>query len=100
VRGRVGIRLSCRGTAGQLCAGTLTLKPSPSKRRATAAAAGRARFSIAAGRSQTVRVQPTKTLRALLRKRGKASANLRATMRGDGATRTPLEQRITILLRR
>ena len=91
----------CRGTAGQRCAGTLTLKATSRESRLKAAAAGRARFSVAAGRSaKTIRVEPTRALRARLRKRGKAVAELTATMRGDGATRRPLKRLITVHARR
>ncbi len=95
-RGRVVVRLICRSAAGQRCIGTLTLKATSRETRLTAAAAGRARFSIAAGRSATIRVQPTKALRARLDKRGKAIAELTARMSGDGAARRPLKRLITV----
>jgi hypothetical protein len=91
--------LSCRGVRGQRCTGTVTLTKPARRRAATKAAAGRASFRIAAGQSKTIRVQPSAALRALLRKRRTATAELKATMSGDGASRAPLKRPITIVRR-
>ncbi len=100
VRNRVVLRLICRGAPGQRCAGSLTLKATNRDSRVSAAAAGRARFNIAAGRSATIRVQPTRALSTRVRKRRRAVAELTARMTGDGATRRPLKRLITVHARR
>jgi hypothetical protein len=100
VRGQVVLRLLCGGERGQHCAGTLTLKATSLGSRLTAAATSRRGFSIAAGSSKTVRVTAPSTLRAIVRRRGKAVAQLTARMRGDGAAREPLKRLITVHARR
>jgi hypothetical protein len=96
VRGRVVLELSCRGAVGQRCAGSLTLKATALRSRLTAAAASRTSFDIAAGRSKTLKVKPTRALRAILRKRGKAVASVTTTLRGEAATSDPLKLLISI----
>jgi VCBS repeat-containing protein len=95
-RGRVVLELSCLGVAGQRCTGGLTLKATSLSSRLGAAAAGRARFDIAAGETQRLRVKPTPALRAVLRKRGRAIARVSATLRDPAGAATTVERLVTV----
>ncbi len=62
-RGFVGVPMTCLSTDGQVCTGTITLRPGAGKPRA-----GRARFRVPAGRPKRVFVGLSKRTRARLRR--------------------------------
>jgi hypothetical protein len=86
--GRTLVRLRCVGDAGTRCKGTLRLAATRLRAR-SAAAAPRASFSIAAGKSKSVRIQVPPASRLQLAKRGKAVARATATLAG-GRSKTRL----------
>jgi subtilisin-like proprotein convertase family protein len=92
--GTIRLRLRCR--AATRCRGSLTVKPAKSGA-PRAATAGRARFDIAAGHSATVKVKPTRALLAQLRRRGRATATVVASVNGAS---TPTEGRVRVVRRR
>jgi hypothetical protein len=55
--------------------------------------AGRGRFDVAAGDTATIRVEPTRAMRAALRKRHKVIARVTATLGGQNA---PITRLITV----
>ena len=78
------LRLTCKGSAGATCRGTLTLRARRAKKGGNRTVViGRARVQIAAGRTRTVSVPITRAGRRLLAKR---SRGLRVTVSAPGAT--------------
>jgi hypothetical protein len=96
-KGRIAVSVSCRA-GGPRCTGTLRVRTAKKvrvgKRRATVTIV-QARYSVAAGRSATVRARPTSRGRALLRRTRTVRVRVSADPTGAGATRTR-----TVTLRR
>jgi hypothetical protein len=96
-RGRIAVSVSC-GKGGPRCTGTLRVRTAKKvrvgRKRATVTVV-QARYSVAAGRSATVRARPTSRGRALLRRTRTVRVRVSADPKGAGATRTR-----TVTLRR
>lgn len=80
--GRALIKLSCKGSAGTTCKGTLRLRAriKSGKRRARTVTIGRVRYELAAGKSQVLRVRLSRSARRSLASKGRIRA--RATGAG------------------
>jgi len=96
VRGHVEVVLKCTGTAARACTGTLTLTPIGATTRLRPAAAGRATFRIAAGKTKTIKITPTARLTKLLRKHRKVVAIAGIHPSGAGAAGATT-RRVTII---
>jgi Ca2+-binding RTX toxin-like protein len=96
-KGRIAVSVSCRA-GGPRCTGTLRVRTAKKvrvgRKRATVTVV-QARYSVAAGKSATVRARPTSRGRALLRRTRKVRVRVSADPKGAGATRTR-----TVTLRR
>ncbi|WP_022930494.1 hypothetical protein [Patulibacter americanus] len=96
-KGRVAVSVSCRA-GGPRCTGTLrvrTAKKVRVGRKRSTVTIVQARYSVAAGKSATVRARPTSRGRALLRRTRTVRVRVSADPKGAGATRAR-----TVTLRR
>jgi Ca2+-binding RTX toxin-like protein len=96
-KGRIAVSVSCRA-GGPRCTGTLRVRTAKKvrvgRKRATVTVL-QARYSVAAGKSATVRARPTSRGRALLRRTRTVRVRVSADPKGAGATRSR-----TVTLRR
>ena len=84
-KGRIAIAVICKGTEGAICKGTLTLLQAPrgSVRAAKEGTYGSAAYSVAAGKTQTIRVKATSSLLKLIAQKRRILAKAVTSLRQE-----------------
>jgi hypothetical protein len=98
-RGRIRVRLACRGNPGQTCTGTLKLTKRLRKRTRPGHFTinlGRARYTIRAGKGRTVTVRLTRAAARRYARAPKHRLGARATARDSQRPHAPVARILTL----